>query len=88
MIRLLSTKIIRVPPVAAASIHTSATRQALPPVLVALVKPLSRITAMLIGRRFRKWYRNMDPQQASRLRQKYQKFSHLIGGMFRFHINK
>lgn len=70
------------------TIHTSKLRPALPPVVVALIKPLSRIAAVLIGRRFRKWWRNLDEEEAAKVKEKSRKYSHAWGalGFFLFSL--
>merc|ERR1719295_931608 len=47
--------------------HTSKPRP-LPPILVALLKPLSRIAVVILGRRIRKWRKNMDDEQREKIR--------------------
>lgn len=61
-------------------IHTSPQRQALPPFLVVMIKPLSRILAVLIGRRFRKWWRKLDGEKQEEIKAKSRQYSHLWGG--------
>jgi hypothetical protein len=43
--------------------HVSASRQALPPVVLIILRPLSKIMAILFGRTFRKWWRALPPDK-------------------------
>jgi len=43
--------------------HVSASRQALPPLFIVILRPLSRIVAILCGRRLRKWWRALPPER-------------------------
>ena len=62
------------------SFHTSKIRPAVPQILIALLKPMSRLAVMIIGRRFRKWRKNLDDEQKEQIRAKTHKYSHLLGG--------
>merc|ERR1712029_759747 len=61
--------------------HTSKIRPALPPLLVALIKPLSRIAVVILGRRFRKWRTNLDDGEKEKLKQKTEKYGHVYGAL-------
>jgi len=61
--------------------HTSKLRPAIPPLLLVLIKPLSRLTAMIVGRRIRKWRRNLGDEQREKIKQKTNEYSRLIGGV-------
>lgn len=43
--------------------HVTATRQALPPVFIIILRPLSKVAAILFGRTFRKWWRALPPDR-------------------------
>jgi hypothetical protein len=43
--------------------HVSASRQALPPLIIFILRPVSRIAAILFGRRLRKWWRALPPEK-------------------------
>lgn len=43
--------------------HVTATRQALPPVFIIILRPLSKLAAILFGRTFRKWWRALPPDR-------------------------
>jgi hypothetical protein len=43
--------------------HVTATRQALPPVFLIILRPLSKVAAILFGRTFRKWWRALPPDR-------------------------
>jgi len=70
------------------TIHTSNVRPALPPVVIALIKPMSRIAAVVIGRRFRKWWKNIDEEKAAKIKDTSRKYSHAWGalGFFLFSL--
>jgi hypothetical protein len=55
--------------------HVTASRQALPPVFIIILRPLSKIAAILFGRTFRKWWRALpaDKKQDLILRLKRSK---------------
>ena len=61
-------------------ISTSAPRKALPPILVFLVKPLSRIAAAILGRIGRKWWRKLPDSEKADLRNHLRKNRKLIAG--------
>ena len=56
------------------NLHVSRPRPALPPYLLLLAKPLSRVTAALIGRTARSWWRKLPNQRKAEVKQKL--FSH------------
>lgn len=43
--------------------HVTASRQALPPLFIIILRPLSKIAAILFGRTFRKWWRALPPDK-------------------------
>lgn len=43
--------------------HVTAARQALPPVIIIILRPLSKVAAILFGRAFRKWWRALPPDR-------------------------
>jgi hypothetical protein len=43
--------------------HVTASRQALPPVFLIILRPLSKIAAILFGRTFKKWWRSLPPDK-------------------------
>ena len=61
-------------------ISTSAPRKALPPILVFLVKPLSRIAAAILGRIGRKWWRKLPDSEKADLRNHLKQNRKLIAG--------
>lgn len=52
----------------------------IPPILVALIKPASRIFAAVLGRRFRLWWKKLPEQEKHLIRQKTNKNGRFIGG--------
>lgn len=62
--------------------HVSASRQALPPLVIFILRPLSRIAAIFFGRRLRKWWRALPPEQKQDfiLRLKKRKLTLLASG--------
>ena len=61
-------------------ISTSAPRKALPPILVFLIKPLSRIAAAVLGRIGRKWWRKLPDSEKADLRNHLRQNRKLIAG--------
>jgi hypothetical protein len=47
--------------------HVTASRQALPPVFIIILRPLSKIAAILFGRAFRKWWGALPPDRKQNL---------------------
>jgi hypothetical protein len=43
--------------------HVTAARQALPPVIIIILRPLMKVAAVLFGRTFRKWWRALPPDR-------------------------
>jgi hypothetical protein len=66
--------------------HVSASRQALPPLVIVILRPLLRIAAILFGRRLRKWWRTLPPERKQDLilRLKKRKVT-LLGVLSFFH---
>lgn len=44
-------------------IHVTSSNQALPPIIVLLLRPVTKITAVLFGRYIRKWWAKLTPEQ-------------------------
>ena len=51
------------------------------PLLVALIKPLSRVSALLAGRKMRQWYRNLPQDQKDKFRSKMRENRHFLLGL-------
>lgn len=66
--------------------HVTASRQALPPLVIVILRPLSRIAAVLFGRRLRKWWSSLPPEKKQDLilRLKKRKMT-LLGVLSFFH---
>jgi hypothetical protein len=66
--------------------HVTSSRQALPPLVIIILRPLSRIAAVLFGRRLRKWWRALPPERKQDviLKLKKRKMT-LLGVLFLFH---
>jgi hypothetical protein len=43
--------------------HVTATRQALPPIFIIILRPLSKVAAIVFGRSFRKWWKALPPDR-------------------------
>ena len=66
--------------------HVTESRQALPPLVIVILRPLSRIAAVLFGRRLRKWWSSLPPEKKQDLilRLKKRKMT-LLGVLSFFH---
>jgi hypothetical protein len=61
-------------------VHCSAPTQAPPALLVAAFKPLSRLAALLVGRRLRLWYQNLPEEEQQKFINKVKKNQHILIG--------
>ena len=61
--RCLNPKVIQ-----KVNISTTGTKNALPPILFAFIKPASRVLAMILGRRARKWWKKLPESEKERFR--------------------
>ena len=50
------------------------------PLIVAAWKPVSRIAALLIGRKMRKWYQELPDDEKKKFKNRLKKNSHIFGG--------
>ena len=58
------------------------------PVLLALIKPLSRIVPMFVGRKLRKWWRNLSDSDKIKFKEARNKYGFVLGGKNRLsHTN-
>jgi len=64
--------------------HVSASRQALPPLVIFILRPLSRIAAILFGRRLRKWWRALPPERKQDLIRRLKKRKMTLLGVLSF----
>ena len=65
--------------------QTSAPRS-VHPLLLALIKPLSRIVPMVLGRRFRRWWKGLSEEDKSQFRKDNKKYAYVFGGMLQIHM--
>jgi len=61
-------------------LHTSSAKPALPAIVLAVLKPASRLAAILLGRRLRIWYRNLSEEEQRKVINRVKKNQHLILG--------
>ena len=52
------------------NLSTTVPKKALPPFLVLMAKPLSRVLAMIVGRRARKWWQKLPEAEKEKYRSK------------------
>lgn len=64
--------------------HVTATRQALPPVFFIILRPLSKVAAILFGRTFRKWWQSLPPNKKQELILRLKKNRMALLGEFLF----
>ena len=50
------------------------------PLLLALIKPLSRIVPMFVGRKLRKWWRNLSDSEKIKFKEARNKHGYILGG--------
>ena len=60
-------------------LSTTLPKKAVPPILIALFKPASRILAMVVGRRARKWWQKLPEETKNRFRAKREKQGRILG---------
>jgi len=62
------------------SVRCSPMRQAPPALVAILLKPASRLAAILVGRRLRNWYRNLPEEERRKIKNKLKKNRHVFVG--------
>ena len=67
------------PPLSSRGLHLSPQRR-IHPVLIMLAKPVSRIAALIVGRKFRIWYQNLPEEEQRKFKNKLRKNQHVIAG--------
>ena len=50
------------------------------PLLLALLKPLSRIVPMIAGRKIRKWWKNLSDSEKLKFKEAKKKYIYILGG--------
>ena len=55
-----------------------------PPIVITLIKPMSRILAVIIGRRFRRWWKNLPENKKEEFKHKTRENGEMIGGVGMF----
>jgi hypothetical protein len=58
---------------------TSLPTRALPPILIAAIKPVSRLLAVIVGRRFRTWWKSLPEETKLRFKEKSRKNGQFFG---------
>jgi hypothetical protein len=64
--------------------HVSASRQALPPLILLILRPVTRIAAILFGRRLRKWWTALPPEKKQDFILRLKKRKVTLLGVFSF----
>ena len=54
--------------------------QCIHPVLLALIKPLSRLVPMILGRRIRKWWKTLSDSEKIKFKETRMKYGYILGG--------
>ena len=76
---LLQIILKRPPMKLARPLSTTLPKKAVPPILIALFKPASRLLAMVVGRRARKWWQKLPEETKNRFRAKREKQGRILG---------
>ena len=52
------------------------------PILLALIKPMARLLPMVLGRKFRRWWKGLSDSDKIEFKNAKKKYRHILGGEF------